>query len=165
MRIGTEQPMPERLVLAVENPKEVKKRIIAHFRLVKAAGGVVYHENKVLLILRKKLWDLPKGKAEPYEKKAQTAKREVEEECNIEVHCGPKISTTYHIMAYGKRLTCKRTHWYAMHLINDAHMRPQREEGIQEVVFFSPKQAMEKLRHSFLSVQYVLNLWQCKHPH
>ncbi|HNZ72395.1 MAG TPA: NUDIX domain-containing protein, partial [Prolixibacteraceae bacterium] len=54
------------------------------FQQIDAAGGLVLNsEEKLLCIKRWGKWDLPKGKMEKGEEPAQTALREVEEECGI----------------------------------------------------------------------------------
>ena len=56
----------------------------SNFQFVEAAGGGVYNsKNKILLIKRNGLWDLPKGKVEIGETYPEAALREVTEECGI----------------------------------------------------------------------------------
>ena len=53
------------------------------FKVVYAAGGLVRKKEKILLIYRKKKWDLPKGKIEPEEEFELAAMREVKEETGL----------------------------------------------------------------------------------
>src|SRR5262245_20291408 len=76
--------------------EKLKKAFFKQFTLVQAAGGLVWNDTgKVLLIFRKGMWDLPKGKADEGEKLEDCALREVQEETglkNIEL-VGPLIIT------------------------------------------------------------------------
>jgi 8-oxo-dGTP diphosphatase len=67
---------------------------------VRAAGGVVTRpgpggETEVLIVHRPRYddWSLPKGKAEPGERDADTALREVEEETGYRCILGPELPT------------------------------------------------------------------------
>ena len=148
--------------LAVADRGHSVYRLFKHFHIVRAAGGIVHkpETNEVLLIYRKGRWDIPKGKSESSENKVFTAKREVEEECNIKVQCRNKISTTYHVLPMRSgQFRLKRTTWFAMELLDDKNMRPQLEEGIEEVKWFTVDQAMQHLSDSYLLVQHVLYRW------
>ena len=50
-----------------------------------SCGGVVFNNNKVLLIKNKKSehWSFPKGHMEPGESRIMTAQREIFEETNV----------------------------------------------------------------------------------
>src|SRR5690606_26940289 len=85
-----------------------KKQLIEHlkdqFKIVKAAGGLVLKDGKILMIYRLGVWDLPKGKLDKGEKVKEGALREVEEECNISVELVEKLPKTWHSYAFkGKR--------------------------------------------------------------
>ncbi|MDQ3290522.1 MAG: NUDIX domain-containing protein, partial [Bacteroidota bacterium] len=80
-----------------------KKRLIRHlkdqFKIVKAAGGLVVKDGKILMIHRLGMWDLPKGKLKKTEDEREGAIREVEEECNIKVEAVEKLPKTWHSYA------------------------------------------------------------------
>lgn len=116
-----------------------------------AAGGVLYRSGdigrEILLIKRKGVWDLPKGKLETGEAIAECAAREVGEEVGIPM---PAIigflCDTYHEYMEKKARIGKTTHWYAMVTAgktDDQKMSPQREEGITELLWVSPNAAMK----------------------
>ena len=109
---------------------------------------------EVLLIHRKGLWDIPKGKVEKNEQVAYAARREVQEEVGLEdpiiTHF---ICTTNHEYEQKNKRYHKTTYWYGMidtkefRAINEINKEkktkpidsmkfrfiPQVEEGITEV--------------------------------
>lgn len=110
---------------------------------IKAAGGVVYKPArqdespsapKVLMIYRRDVWDLPKGKKESEESRRDCAIREVSEEVGID---SPAIKgdlgTTYHEYNRDEDRYGKTTYWYAMQINGQNSFTPQEEEDIEEV--------------------------------
>src|SRR6478735_3106050 len=69
------------ITFAVDDYEFMVEFIKDQFKVVKASGGVVRKQEKVLLIFRLGKWDLPKGKLKKKEESIKCAKREVEEEC------------------------------------------------------------------------------------
>lgn len=110
---------------------------------VKAAGGVVYKpsdqeeqpaEPLVLMIYRRQVWDLPKGKKEEDESRRQCATREVSEEVGSEVPViNGDLGTTYHEYTRDDTRYGKTTFWYAMQLDEESGFNPQQEEEIEKV--------------------------------
>lgn len=108
--------------------------------IIEAGGGVVYREtgkdgSEVVLIKRRGLWDLPKGKKEGNETVKECAVREVSEEIGISI---PMISyfltKTYHEYRENGKLIGKITHWYLMEPDDpETEFTPQKEEQIEEV--------------------------------
>jgi 8-oxo-(d)GTP phosphatase len=145
------------VIFEVLDKKFVKEKIKAQFSLIKAAGGIVYNkQQKALLIKRNGFWDLPKGKAESGENAIETAKREVEEECNVKVKVNHKICTTWHTYEIKGKLVLKRTKWFNMELISDAKMKPQKEEGIEELKWMENEEIDQALQNSFASIVHVI---------
>lgn len=145
------------LTLTVDDYNEVKSFIKNKFKIIKAAGGLVRKKDKILMIYRLKKWDLPKGKFEKGEKPKQAAKREVEEECNINVELKYKICTTWHTYTMKKNRILKKTTWYAMNILNDKNMMPQVEEDIEEVRWMTPKEVFHALDDSYKSIRFVFD--------
>ncbi len=118
-----------------------------------AAGGIVTRRREasteVLLIFRRGMWDLPKGKAKKKESLRQCALREVQEELGIEaVHLGqPLGATVYGYDMYDRRgrLThvVKTTHWFRM-TTSEEEFRPQLEEDITGVAWFAWEEALRR---------------------
>lgn len=137
-----------------------KKRLILHlkdqFRIVKAAGGLVVKDGMILMIYRLGMWDLPKGKLKKEEDPGIGALREVEEECNIQVALGEELPSTWHSYAYNGNKILKKTSWYIMQCLDDALMKPQVEESIEEVRWMTPQEALSVLPESYASIALVV---------
>jgi mutator protein MutT len=102
------------------------------FKIIEAAGGVVYNEKgEVLLIYRLKTWDLPKGKIDKGETPEVAAVREIQEETGLEVvELGDFICHTYHTYQHKEKRVLKKTHWYKMSTA-EMQLTPQLSEDIE----------------------------------
>ncbi len=127
------------------------------FKVVKAAGGVVFKGNKMLLMFRRGFWDLPKGKLDPGENSKVAAVREVAEETGVDALLGEKICTTYHTYTQNGNPMLKRTKWFRMALIDDSRMLPQAEEGIEQLCWMDYDAVQQALLNSFSSIRYVID--------
>ena len=143
------------VTISVPNYALTKNQLRNKFKIEKAAGGLVRKKEKSLMIYRMKKWDLPKGKKEKDENYKETAVREVEEECNITVKLGKRICTTWHTYTMNKRAMMKKTKWYLMEIQDDAKMKPQASEDIEDVRWMSQKEVYHALEHSYKSISYV----------
>lgn len=106
-------------------------------RPVTAAGGYVVcpHPDGVALLLihRRGVWDLPKGKQDPGEDVSTCALREVKEEVGIDdLQLGPGLGYTLHGYPDGDTYAVKTTHWYLMRT-PERSFEPERQEGIHRV--------------------------------
>lgn len=144
------------LDISIDDYGAVEGFIEEKFKIVKAAGGLVKKKDRFLMIYRMKKWDLPKGKKESGEKYRQTAEREVEEECNIEVKVGKKICTTWHTYTMNRNNMVKKTRWYLMDLIDDSRSKPSIEEDIEELRWMTQKEMYHALENSYNSIRFVL---------
>ena len=123
-------------------------------REISAGGGVVTKEGKteikVLLIYRKGLWDIPKGKLDSGETIKECAEREVQEELGTKkITMLDFLDTTTHGYADGKLFTVKTTHWYHMKTTATKFI-PQKSEKITRVKWFKLSKAKEVLGHKNL---------------
>jgi 8-oxo-dGTP pyrophosphatase MutT (NUDIX family) len=149
------------VMLVVESVDNAEAQIRNFYKVVKAAGGVVYNaDQKILLMYRLGKWDFPKGKRDDGEKSKQTAVREVEEECGIKVKLGQKLCTTWHTYAMGNNKILKRTKWYRMECLDDSAMKPQTEEGIEELCWMNEKEIQKALMNSYSSIRFVFDQTQ-----
>ncbi|MBF9254298.1 NUDIX domain-containing protein [Pontibacter sp. 172403-2] len=137
-----------------------KKKLIAHlkdqFKIVKAAGGLVLKEGKILMIYRLGVWDLPKGKLDKKEKVEAGALREVEEECSIQVEVIGKLPKTWHSYAYKGKKILKKTSWFVMNCTDDSLIKPQAEEFIEEVRWMTPEEVTEVLPKAYTSIAFIV---------
>ncbi len=143
------------LDITVEDYESVKFFLEDKFKIIKAAGGLVKKKDRFLMIYRMKKWDLPKGKKESGEKYRQTAEREVEEECNVDVKVGKKICTTWHTYTMNRNSMLKKTRWYAMDLVDDSKSKPSLEEDIEELRWMTQKEVYHALENSYNSIRFV----------
>ncbi|MEP5613533.1 MAG: NUDIX domain-containing protein [Cyclobacteriaceae bacterium] len=126
------------------------------FKVVLAAGGVVEKDGKLLLIYRKKKWDLPKGKLDSGESIEACALREVEEETGVETSIAKEIGAVWHTYISNKKYVLKKTYWYAMNCEDDRHMQPQTDEGIKKVEWMDLEAVRASLHDSYRSIRYVM---------
>lgn len=129
---------------------------------VTAAGGVVFRkpDNKdveVLLIFRRGVWDLPKGKIEDGESVKDCARREVAEEVGLEnrPEVLNELSSTYHEYQREGINYAKTTHWFMMTVAGTPELSPQKTEGIELVEWTPLTEAQQKV--GYQNIQQVLN--------
>lgn len=143
------------VTFAVNDLEEAVQFIKDRFKMIKAAGGLVTKEDKMLMIFRLGKWDLPKGKLDKKEKTGPAALREVEEECGVKVALGDKICVTYHSYSLNGNRVMKKTTWYSMQCLNDQKMKPQVEEGITKLQWMNKAEVNEALKSSYPSISEV----------
>lgn len=125
---------------------------------VMAAGGILFRENEdnpdpeVLLIFRRGVWDLPKGKLDTGESIEECARREVSEEvgCSYpEIH--GSLNNTYHEYEEDHQRIGKTTHWFAMTLLDDNEkLQPEEKEGIKKLAWVPIAEALEQVGYNNL---------------
>ncbi|MEQ8583260.1 MAG: NUDIX hydrolase [Marinoscillum sp.] len=136
--------------------RDVIRYIKKKFKVIEAAGGVVDKGGKILLIYRKDRWDIPKGKLDKGENKRDCAIREVEEETGVKVTIEKKINATWHTYINKEKYVLKKTHWYVMRCLDDTHLAPQAEEGIDEVRWMTLTELRAALYNSYRSIRVVI---------
>lgn len=114
-------------------------------QLIEAAGGVVFRireaQPQVILIYRRGVWDLPKGKRDEGETLDHCAAREVSEEVGIPMPMVlARLETTRHSYTFDGQTMHKITHWYSMISIQNT-LVPQAEERIERVGWFPVHEA------------------------
>lgn len=126
-----------------------------------AAGGVLFRESEggraeVLLIYRRGVWDLPKGKLEVGESVPECARREVSEEVGCEL---PEIVAglpdSWHEYTEDGTDYGKTTHWYVMRVEAKGSLKPQKSEGIEKLEWVDAEAAVEKVGYE--NLRDVLN--------
>ena len=148
-------PIPIHLNVVADDPKVPFLIFSGLFTPVKAAGGLVRRDDgKLLWIHRLGKWDLPKGKMEPGEDARECALREVEEETGLRhLTLEEELPSTWHMYKQHQRTYLKETMWFSM-LAADGHqpLTPQKEEGIEAVVWKTPEESKEALPLTYPSL-------------
>ncbi len=146
------------LQIICSNPKKTFKEMFKDYIKIDAAGGLVKRKNDYLLIKRKGLWDIPKGKIDRGEDPKTAALREVEEECGIHGHeIISELCVTYHTMKLKKRLALKRTFWYKMKYSGSKSTTPQKNEGITKAKWMSEDYMLAIRGRTYGSINEVLD--------
>lgn len=135
--------------------------LVNHFKknhyFIVAAGGLIKNQNKYLFIKRLGKWDLPKGKLEKNESHEAGAIRECEEECGIEnLNIIKELPSTFHIYEYKNSYALKESKWFLMETKYSKKLKPQLEENITEVDWFSLDEIKEKILGNTYSTIYDL---------
>lgn len=138
--------------------EKLKKAFFKKFTLIQAAGGLVTNEtNEILMIFRRGMWDLPKGKLDEGETLEDCAIREVEEETGLKnIELISPLLITYHTYHEGSGFILKESHWYKMRVTGKQNLVPQTEEDIHEIKWVEKKGLAEYMKKSFPSVVDVL---------
>lgn len=128
-----------------------------HYKVVEAAGGIVQHNNKVLMIMKNGHWDLPKGKIDGSESIEDAAKREVSEECGLK-HLSIKspLETTYYMFQENSHTVLKKTSWFNMTTESEGPLKGDAKEGITDVKWVDAKEWEQKKSQSYPSVKNLL---------
>jgi 8-oxo-dGTP pyrophosphatase MutT (NUDIX family) len=130
------------IIIQADDVAQLWKDFKSLYFYIKAGGGLVINPfGKVLLIFRRGVWDLPKGKQDPGETLVETAVREVHEETGLsDLKVIEKLDNGYHCYLMSKQRTLKRTRWYLMETQSPNQLVLQKEEGIQDAAWFDPKE-------------------------
>jgi 8-oxo-dGTP pyrophosphatase MutT (NUDIX family) len=116
---------------------------------VAAGGGYVVRpgtpDPEVLLIFRRGVWDVPKGKQDDGESIEACALREVREEVGIhDLSLLADLGTTVHGYERGGAYHVKTTYWYLMQT-PETDFTPQAEEAIEQVAWMPWSEALEHI--------------------
>ena len=152
------QPKVHAGIFIHQNLDQLRKAIFRKFQLVKAGGGLVKNaEGAYLFMLRRAVWDLPKGKLDPGETIEQCALREVKEETGLKkVQLDGPLLVTYHTYDENGKHILKETHWFRMSAADGSSLKPQQEEQITELRWVSPGEMKPLLQRTFPSVADVI---------
>jgi hypothetical protein len=152
------------LTILTEKKKMIFNLIKKQFKLIKAAGGVVTKDNKILLIYRYGRWDFPKGKIDDNESSKDCAQREIFEECGVLAEVEDILTKTWHtyLTKNGKSFI-KKTIWFKMKNIDDKMIKPQTEEGIEKIGWFSEEETESLINeNSYNSIKHVFKKYKKK---
>ena len=112
--------------------------------VVRAAGGVVVRDGRVLLVHRPKYddWTLPKGKVEPGESDEECALREVEEETGLRCELDEELDSTSYVDSRGRP---KVVRYWRMH-VTGGEFAPHGE--VDEIVWATSDEARDLLSYA-----------------
>lgn len=137
---------------------------------VTAAGGVLYRNTskdsgpEILLMFRRGVWDLPKGKLEPGESIPECARREVSEEVGSRFpDITAQLCDTYHEYKENGELIGKTTHWFAMKLRDPTQqLEPETKEGIEKLEWVPAEAALRRVGYENLVevIEDLLNRYE-----
>lgn len=146
-------------ILVHDDLQELKTKVFRKFQMVPAAGGLVQNENdEILMIFRRGIWDLPKGKLDDGESIEACAIREVMEETGLKkVKLIKPLVITYHTYEESGHHILKDSHWYLMRSDSKERLVPQLEEQIEEIRWVSPGEIDEYAKKTFPAIRDVLN--------
>ena len=80
----------------------------------------------------------------------------------MKVRLGEHLCTTWHTYTQNRRSILKKTYWYTMSCTSDASMKPQEEEGIDAIRWFTEIEAKKVLIESYPSMRYLFKKYQKK---
>ena len=145
------------LLIVTPDPERVYRLICSYFKEVNAAGGVVENPSgNYLLILRRSIWDLPKGHREANETSQECAIREVSEECGLScVNIDKYICTTDHTYFDNGEHIIKHTYWYKMSCSNCNNPVPQTSEDIERTEWVAKEDIDTYISESYASIKEV----------
>jgi 8-oxo-dGTP diphosphatase len=111
--------------------------------LVRAAGGIVVRDGRILVVHRPRHddWSLPKGKLEDGESWEGAAVREVEEETGLRCELDGEAGRTHYTVPDGP----KEVRYFRM--TADGEARPQNE--VDEVRWLTPGEAAALLTYAY----------------
>jgi ADP-ribose pyrophosphatase YjhB (NUDIX family) len=132
------------------------------FTIINASGGLVKNnKGEDLIIFRRGVWDLPKGKAEPGESPEQTALREVGEECHLkDLKIKRFLINTYHIYFIDDTPVLKETQWFEIIYEGKKSPRPQKNEDITKTIWLPFNKLNLISGNTFPNVLEVINAGQ-----
>lgn len=136
------------------------------FTCIGAGGGVVLNdEGQLLMIQRRGMWDLPKGKWDEGESIEECAQREVQEETGLkEVNRTKLLTQTYHTYRQEGKAMLKTTWWFLMKAPGQQALVPQAEEDITSIAWVSMEDLAPKAAQSYASIRQVLALLPALSP-
>ncbi|MCA0932252.1 NUDIX domain-containing protein [Lutimonas saemankumensis] len=130
------------------------------FKIIEASGGIVKNQkHEILFIFRNDKWDLPKGKIESGESRAEAASREVEEECGFtRLKTGEFVGTTYHLYSEKNEEILKVSFWYEM-FSDQSDLTPQLEEGITELKWVKEQDFSSVLDNTYPNISLLMDMY------
>lgn len=147
------------ILIEESNQQFLNTSLLNVFTAITAAGGVVCTPgNKILLIHRRGVWDLPKGKLDKSESISECAVREVIEETGLpnDISLGKEIHRSYHVYSFKGEHILKTTYWFGMKVSEEWPLQPQAEEDITEAIWLAKVKLPDILNETWPAIRDVL---------
>ncbi len=147
---------PDNLFISLSgiNPMDFLTKV---FQFRQAAGGILLHENAIIIIERNGIPDLPKGHVEQDESIEDAAVREVIEETGLQsINLTNKLGESLHSYWWNDHWVLKQTDWYSMVLEGEFNPVPQSGEGISAVKKLQSHQLDGFLTSTYRSIRETL---------
>lgn len=137
----------------------VFKDFCSRFKEIIAGGGVIRNsDGKYLMIFRRGVWDLPKGKMEEGEEIEECALRECEEETGLHgLTLDEPIGITHHTYKLDGQPVIKHTYWFKMNYSGNETPVPQEEEQISKVKWVDSEEMKELAKQTYPSIADVFS--------
>lgn len=157
-RFAADTSLPD-LYLVAADEAACYAAFCALFTEIQAGGGLVSNDRgEYLMIFRRGLWDLPKGKCEAGERIEECAVREVLEETGLStVELGSLICVTHHTYHLDGVFCLKHTYWFQMKNRNGEPLRPQIEEEIHKAEWMPWSEVLVHAPLCYNSVKEVIS--------
>jgi len=123
-----------------------------------SAGGVIFRKDGHILLLqdRNNQWSFPKGLIEENEDPIKTAEREIEEEVGLSgLQFIDSLGQIKYFYRFKKNLIRKKVNFYLFTYLGDETPKPQADEGIQDVRWFSPEEALSSIGYEKTNKQIL----------
>jgi len=151
--------------LVSDKPKKAFKSFFSDYKKIDAAGGIVKRKKKYLVIKRKGLWDIPKGRIDKGEDAATACVREIMEECGIKGHSiVHPLTDTYHVMKWNGQPALKHTFWFMLDYNGTKETKPEVKEDITQAKWMSRKKLLGIRSKTFGSITEVLDAFEEHYP-
>ncbi len=149
------QDAVQNYIFPMDDPDIFFQHLKESYKYIEAAGAVVRNENNELLMIKRRgVWDLPKGKIETKEKPEDAAIRELKEETGLgEVELNDFLADTYHLFTISEKIHMKRTQWFNMSAKSAQDLKPEEGEGIVEVKWIPEEEISTYLENSYRSLR------------
>ncbi len=134
-------------------------------RSLNTSGGIVmYDDKKILFIVKKNKWDLPKGKIGHNRTKLNTAIDEIHEETGLkkkDLKIVKKLVPTYYFKNIEGENLLKKTTWFLFDFIGDLNspLVPETKENITHCEWVTIDNIDKIFKNTHERIKYIIDLF------